>query len=106
MKNSIELENRFVAFIDILGFREIVASMSNDPGTVVFIRDVLKTVQKQERRISRERRSLQGASFLPPSRIEMTAFSDCYVISDKIDSGWQVLVAVQALAALMLYRGV
>lgn len=115
MTSSTLFEDRFVAFVDILGFREIVAGMKRDPSRAQFIRDVLKTVQKQERRISRERRNLHRmeqrrhphrGSLHSPSGTEMTAFSDCYVFSGKSESGWEVLAAVQALAALMLYKGI
>ena len=109
------LEDRLVAFIDILGFREIIKGMADEPGKADFIRDVLKIVQKQERKISRERRNEERrirrhtgrtAWLLPPARLEMTAFSDCYVISSAWERGWDVLVAAQALAALMLYKGI
>jgi hypothetical protein len=110
------LEDRVVAFVDILGFREIVAGMTRSPESVAFIRDVLKVVQRQERKISRDRRIQQLrdrthkrrglVALVPQSRPAMTAFSDCYVLSDVVESGWRVLVAVQALAALMLYKGI
>ena len=108
-------EDRVVAFVDILGFRNIVEGMANDPKSFELIRDVLKTIHRQERKISSDRLALERASrqrkprvvsLLPPSRTEMTAFSDCYVISDKVASGWKVLVVVQAIAVSLLYRGI
>jgi len=111
------------ALVDILGFWDIVESMTQSTKNFELICDVLKTIQKQERILHKERvaenkervaerqRERRGdpkaVSLLPPSsHPEMTAFSDCYVISNKAESGWQVLSLVQAMAAFLLYKGI
>jgi hypothetical protein len=115
MSKNAQFEDRVVAFIDILGFRQIVDSMARNPARFQLIRDVLEIIQRQERKLSRarqaeaerERRRQPGtASLLPPSAIEMTAFSDCYVVSALASAGWKVMVVVQALAAFLIYRGI
>jgi hypothetical protein len=110
-------ERRVVAFVDILGFGDIVARTTSDPSLFREVRDVLKLILHQEQLIQAHRQRLMdkerarrhsGLSIrlLPASRAEMTAFSDCYLVSDKIKSGWHVPVTAQALAATLLSRGI
>ena len=104
-------EQRFVGFVDILGFRSIVARMLDDPQVFRTIRDALKTVARQATyfrkyrtdfnaaRRARMRRG--GVSFVGDMKLQMTAFSDCYIVSDTRPA-WHVLAAVQALGSRLL----
>lgn len=103
-------EQRFVAFIDVLGFRGLVARMTAEPELFRTVRDSLKEVQKQAKIFSRYRAALNarkpGLVLLPrKSDLQMTAFSDCFVISETFPA-WHVLAAVQALGSLYLQRGI
>jgi hypothetical protein len=103
-------EERFVAFIDILGFTSLVARMEMEPQLFTALRDDLELIERQihdlqeHRRLHNRSNVGRHASFLPHSDLEASAFSDCYLISDT--TVWQVVVAVQALACRLLKRGV
>jgi hypothetical protein len=108
-------EDRFVAFVDILGFRDIVARMETEPGLFSTVRDALKTIDKQARefrdyRAARKQshEALLASGKVPltsPPHLHMTAFSDCYVISETFPA-WHVLAGVQALGATLLTHGI
>ena len=105
-------EERFVAFVDILGFSSIVERAATDGDTFETVRDTLKDIDAQVQRLEEYRRrcaSLDPAArFLSsPTPIEMTAFSDCYLISGKVSDGaWAVFAAAQALGANLLAHDV
>lgn len=108
-------ENRVIAFVDILGFRGLVDRMSQEPELFSSIRDILKLIQRQSKQLEKSRllerrREVNWPKTIArmplPSPPEMSAFSDCYVISERAERGWQVLVTVQALAAFLLYKGI
>jgi hypothetical protein len=109
-ENLESFKERFVAFVDILGFRDIVRRMQSEHALFVTARDALKTIEEQSKRIEEYRllcnrpRTGHRASFLSPTDLEMTAFSDCYLISDT--SAWQLLAAVQALGSNLLAQGI
>lgn len=111
-------EQRFVGFVDILGFRSLVKQMDDDPTLFRTVRDTLKTLEQHaeecrayRRSALRRRRAIikQGSVPLLPasllSSLQMTAFSDCYVISETTPA-WHVLATVQALGARLLRSGV
>ena len=50
-------DKRFLAFVDILGFRSIVARMANEPELFATVRDALKTVDKQAQTFQKYRAS-------------------------------------------------
>jgi hypothetical protein len=105
-------EECFVAFVDILGFSDIVNRASSDGVTFGIVRDALAIIDAQVQRLEEHRElcaSLDPAArFLwSPSPTEMTAFSDCYLISGKVSDGaWPVFAAVQALGANLLIHGI
>jgi len=104
-------EDRVVAYVDILGFREVVKAAQNDVKLFALIRDVLTTIEQQVRRFEhdREHRSAldPAAKFLwDPPAAEMTAFSDCYLISDQPSRAWTVFAAVQALGSGLLSHNI
>lgn len=108
-------EDRFVAFVDILGFRDIVARMHREHRLFSAVRDALKTIDNQSRqfrnyRVARKQshRNILASGKLPlspPTELQMTAFSDCYVISETRPA-WHVLAGVQALGATLLAQGI
>ncbi|OPY77995.1 MAG: hypothetical protein A4E64_00936 [Syntrophorhabdus sp. PtaU1.Bin058] len=111
-----KFQQRFIAFVDILGFTNIVRRMSEESRLFVTIRDSLKSLDLQSRRFQEYRRRLQdkrkqiiqkGLVPLLPNitDLQMTAFSDCYVISE-ITPAWHVLAAIQTLGANLLKEGI
>jgi len=108
-------EQRFVAFVDILGFRDVVARMRTEPQLFRTVRDALKTISSQAQQFREYRRAtglarmrlLRGGAvqLLQPTHLEMTSFSDCYVISDRTPA-WRILAATQALASALLAQGI
>lgn len=108
-------ETRIVAFVDILGFRDIVARMMKEPETFDTVRDALKTIDAQAegfRRYRKEtgtsRKELLRGRVVPlvqTTHLEMTAFSDCYVLSETVGT-WRVLAAAQALGSILLRKGI
>jgi hypothetical protein len=101
-------EDCFVAFVDILGFSSVVKQAATDGDKFETLRDALRNIDAQVQRLEGYRglcASLDPAArFLwRPTPIEMTAFSDCYLISGKVSDGpWAVFAAVQALGANLL----
>jgi hypothetical protein len=109
-------EQRCIAFVDILGFRNIVERMSREDRLFTTVRDALKGLDRQsrdfqhyrrERRKKREETVRQGRVPLDVSHsnLQMTAFSDCYVLSE-VSPTWHVLAAVQALGSHFLTEGI
>lgn len=108
-------QRRFVAFVDVLGFSSIVKRMSSEDRLFTIVRDALKDVDRQSRdfqRYRREQRSKREANLrtgtaplMGDTNLQMTAFSDCYVLSE-VSPAWHVLAAVQALGARFLKEGI
>jgi hypothetical protein len=107
-------EDRFVAYVDILGFSDIVTRAATDTDTFEIVRDALKDVDAQVQQLEEHRR--RGATLDPAAKFltghtptEMTAFSDCYLISSKVSDAmgaWSVFAAVQALGANLLVHDI
>jgi len=108
-------QQRFIAFVDVLGFGSIVKRMSNDDRLFTTVRDALKDVAQQSRDFQRYRREQRIkrkailrkgiAPLTGDSNLQMTAFSDCYVISE-VAPAWHVAAAVQALGIRFLEEGI
>jgi hypothetical protein len=108
-------KKRYIAFVDILGFRSVVERMSSEDRLFTTVRDALKDVVRQSqqvqkyRRHQREKREATRRKGTAPlsteTNLQMTAFSDCYVISE-VSPAWHVLAAVQALGAHLLTEGI
>jgi hypothetical protein len=114
--STVKFQQRYIAFVDILGFTNIVSRMSEEGHLFVTIRDSLKSLDLHSRRFREYRRRLndkrtrivqKGIAPLLPNitDLQMTAFSDCYVISE-IAPAWHVLAAVQTLGASLLKKGI
>jgi hypothetical protein len=114
MKSKPLFTNRFVAFVDILGFQEIVQRMETTPELFDTVRHALRTIRDQsnafgeyraEKREVSKKRAARGKESSRPTDIAMTAFSDCYVVSESEDV-WRVLAGVQALGTRLLSQGI
>jgi len=108
-------EDRFVGFVDILGFRDIVGRLQDDSALFETVRDALVAIDNRAKQLESYRRlctepvSSHRVSSLSPNDVRMTAFSDCYLISDSASedsSPWLLMAAVQALASHLLAKGV
>lgn len=108
-------QQRVIAFVDILGFSGIVERMSSEKRLFTTFRDALKSLDQQARDFRRYRRQLEDkreatvrkglAPLSGESNLQMTAFSDCYVLSE-VSPAWHVLAAVQALGSKFLTEGI
>lgn len=108
-------QQRFIAFVDILGFSDIVARMPAEGRLFNTVRDALKDLDRQSREFQRYRREYRNkreatlrkgvAPLGGNTNLQMTAFSDCYVLSE-ISPAWHVLAAVQALGSRFLAEGI
>jgi hypothetical protein len=100
MRPAAEYSNRFVAFVDILGFSEAVRSIEATPKMFERIR----STQVAMRNISEDpsRINLFGSLLSPNPQI--TGFSDCIVISapDQPFGLWYVAVVVLDISRLFL----
>jgi hypothetical protein len=107
LSRASQFEDRYVTFVDILGFREIVRRMHQEPALFDTIRGMLDSIDEQAQDFNQYRRQKRrGArAVLPPVQLQMSAFSDCYVVSDTT-SAWRVVVAVQALGSLLLTQSI
>jgi hypothetical protein len=99
-----QFQQRFVAFVDILGFSDIVKRMAAEEHLFTTVRDALQKLSSQSRDLTQYRRKKRSEK---RSDIRMTAFSDCYVLSESSSfSAWRVLAAVQKLGADFLTEGI
>ncbi len=103
-----------VALVDILGFSEIVEQARTNDQLFEFVRNILSTIEVQARRLEDYRRLCnplpsRRVSSLSRTDIRMTAFSDCYLISDECSdevTGEKVMTAVQTLGSHLLAQGI
>src|SRR5438045_15880 len=77
-------QRRFVAFVDILGFKSLVGRMTGDAVLFRTVRDTLKELQRQASKFGKYREERNAprpgrVRFLPDIDLQMTAFSDCFV---------------------------
>lgn len=114
--NRSRFQLRYLALVDVLGFKGIVERMAADGRLFVTVRDALKTLARQSRTFRRYNATARakykatirkGIAPMPvrKSELRMTAFSDCYVVSETFPA-WHVLAAVQALGARFLKAGI
>jgi len=102
---------RLVLFMDILGFRNLIARMSKEPDLYSHVRDALKTMQRVVR--DNYKKGMAGKLFpgedsqLVPHMIQ---FSDCIVISYPLHfpalCASLIILNAQELATQLLYEGV
>ena len=97
-------ENRYVAFVDILGFRDLIRRMPREPELFDIARSTLDQIDHQVRsfRDYRRQKRTGARSVLSRPDLQMSAFSDCYVGT----AAWRVVAAVQALGATLLTQSI
>ena len=111
-------EDCIVAYVDILGFRTHVEHAKNDRKTFETLRDAVAKIDAQAHGIEEYRRLCNSplpsprVSLLPRTAVTMTAFSDCYLLSEKApdDEGeispWHLMAAAQALGSSLLAENI
>lgn len=100
------LEKRVVAFVDILGFREIMRHAEVDNDTFQTLRTVLQFVQDYRGKPWELNEAHDAPVSSETDRSQMTAFSDCYLISDEVGFEFSVVFKVQRLCFHLLSKGI
>ncbi|WP_076423538.1 hypothetical protein [Aquipseudomonas alcaligenes] len=95
---------RYVAFIDILGFREHVKSIDTHPEKLDHLLSILKEIATNYTGLSRNVSETQGFEHM----LRVTAFSDNVVISGRHDKAGLlfVLAVCSSLSVRLLQQGV
>lgn len=92
---------RVVAFVDILGFGEIITRMSSDASLYRDVLGAFSEIQKMRKSIETHRNDKDNR----PNDLQVTFFSDCIVISDLVDNTENVLMNAGLLAKNLLVLG-
>ena len=94
MRKNIDFQNRIVAFVDILGFKNLIKDSENDMSKLELIYKVLNFLKNREKieewdlkfvEIEEDAQRKGIENFKINEKIMVTAFSDSIVISIKID---------------------
>jgi hypothetical protein len=96
-----DLESRIVAFIDILGFRDLISRMGD--GETELLKTVLSAFDAVERT---EKQTYDDIGRLMMPTKEMTFFSDCIAISDLEENFFRVVLAARSLHVHLLFGGI
>lgn len=89
---------RVIAFIDILGFKDLVRRIPSEPRLVAEILEALQFIHQIEDFAMRGRGGDAEGT-------EMTAFSDCWVLSNEPDKILEVASAARSVATRLLQLG-
>lgn len=84
---------RTVAYVDLMGFGALASRMSEDEKLFWQMVDVVRTVQVEVEKIYGPLRDLG----LTSGKIEMTAFSDCWVLSTLDHDAYSVVLHTRTL---------
>ena len=117
---TIEYEQRVIAFIDILGFKEIIKQSEQDISKIELVHDVLEylkaletsdkwTLQLLEIEEDAQKRGVEN--FDVRNKINTTAFSDSIVVSVKVDGNVNemtstLIVNLAYVGAMLLKKGI
>lgn len=117
---AIEYENRVIAFIDILGFKEIIKQSEQDTSKIELVHSILEylkalettdkwTLQLLEIEEDAQKRGVEN--FDLRNRINTTAFSDSIVVSVKVDGNVNemtstLIVNLSYVGAMLLEKGI
>jgi hypothetical protein len=115
-----EYENRLVAFIDILGFKEMVRESENNPSKIEllnFVLNYLKDLEVPEKwdlklvEIEEDAQKRGIDKFDIREKTNCTSFSDSIVVSVKVDSNINemastLIVNLAKMGAILFERGV
>lgn len=96
-------EDRVVSFVDVLGFRSLLARMPNEPDLFETIRGALESIR--EHGISSRQAVLLDKSYLPTG-LEATGFSDCYTVSARKGSELLIVNLTRQLVLCLLEAGI
>lgn len=93
-------ENRLVAFIDILGFSNLILRSEKEPARIPWLINILNAIKYNEGIKERFGKKLDV-------RMEFTAFSDCFVLSSRIpeDPVNASLYQIALICTLLLKSG-
>ena len=93
-------ENRLVAFIDILGFSNLILRSEKEPARIPWLLNILNAIKYNEGIKERFSKNLDV-------RMEFTAFSDCFVLSSIIpeDPVNASLYQIALICTLLLKSG-
>lgn len=120
MKNKSSYELRLIAFIDILGFKEIIKQSEIDPEKIEFISSILNYLKDWESQdkwdlklveIEEDAQYKGVKNFDIRGKTNVTAFSDSIVVSVKIDDNINemastLIVHLSHIGSLLLEKGV
>src|SRR5690606_578561 len=117
---AIEYENRVIAFIDILGFKEIIKQSEQDTSRIELVHSILEylkalettdkwTLQLLEIEEDAQKRGVENYDLR--NRINTTAFSDSIVVSVKVDGNVNemtstLIVNLSYVGAMLLKKGI
>lgn len=119
-RRELKYENRLVAFIDILGFKDIVKQSENDPAKIKLLYSVLNYLKNWEAsekwnlrfvEIEEDAQKKGVENFDIIGKTNSTAFSDSIVVSVKVDNNANemasTLIANLAyIGAILLEKGI
>ncbi len=118
--NEVKYEERLVAFIDILGFKEIVKQSEKDPSKISLIYSVLNYLKNWEIpenwnlklvEIEEDAQKKGVAKFDIRGKTNSTAFSDSIVVSIKVDNDVNevastLIVNLANIGAILFEQGI
>lgn len=100
MKDARQYGERAFAFLDILGFKDVIKQIDANPDLVVEVRKALVFALRVEEVNSKE--IIEGWR---QSKLEVIAFSDCIVISASKEELFSVVLKAKSIAGNMLAMG-
>lgn len=117
---TVKYEQRVIAFIDILGFKEIVRQSEQDTSRIELVHSVLEYLKKLETsdnwtlrflEIEEDAQKRGVENFDVKNKINTTAFSDSIVVSVKVDDNVNemastLIVNLAYVGSLLLEKGI
>jgi hypothetical protein len=73
-------DTRYVAFVDILGFRNIVRRMQKESELFATVRDALKNIRKQAQKFREYRLATRAAIISPPPFSVAPAYRQLFLL--------------------------
>lgn len=114
MRKNIDFQNRIVAFVDILGFKNLIKDSENDMSKLELIYKVLNFLKNREKieewdlkfvEIEEDAQRKGIENFKINEKIMVTAFSDSIVISIKIDDETKINELASTLISNLSHIG-
>jgi hypothetical protein len=113
MNENLKYEKRIIAFIDILGFRELIKDSEKNPGTLEKIYEIINYFKNWEKpeswnlktiEIEEDAQKKGLANFDLSNKSTCTCFSDSIIVSIKISDG-DINAILSTLIANISYIG-